>query len=135
MRNLLACHLSGQAWGTLYPVRAAGLIRELSTLPGLAGQLLKDAWRGDRYRQLAERFHTYHNFRYLERGINYPIAREGGLKFKEISYIQAEGYPAGEMKHGQIALIDANMPTIVLAAQNCVYDSQYAIAKVYEPHP
>ena len=58
MRNLLACHLSGQARGTLYPVRAAGLIRELSTLPGLAGQLLKDAWRGDRYRQLAKRFLT-----------------------------------------------------------------------------
>ena len=105
-------------------------IRELATLPGLAGRLLEDAWRGDLYRQLAERFHRYHNFLYLGRGINYPIAREGAFKLKEISYIHAEGYPAGEMKHGPIALIDANMPTVVLAAHNCVYDSQYAIARV-----
>ncbi len=77
--------------------------------------MLEEAWQGDHYRELAERFHTYHNFLYLGRGINYPIAREGALKLKEISYIHAEGYPAGEMKHGPIALIDAEMPTVVVA--------------------
>ena len=118
---LLALYL-GQARGTIAPAQAATLIRELSTLPGLAGQLLEEAWRGDHYRQLAERFHTYHNFLYLGRGINYPIAREGALKLKEISYIHAEGYPAGEMKHGPIALIDATMPTVVVAPRDSVYD-------------
>jgi glucosamine--fructose-6-phosphate aminotransferase (isomerizing) len=118
---LLALYL-GQARGVLDKAHAATLIRELATLPGLAGQLLEDAWRGDHYRQLAERFHTYHNFLYLGRGINYPIAREGALKLKEISYIHAEGYPAGEMKHGPIALIDATMPTVVVAPRDSVYD-------------
>ena len=106
----------------LDPVQAALSIRELATLPGLAGRLLEDAWRGDLYRQLAERFHRYHNFLYLGRGINYPIAREGAFKLKEISYIHAEGYPAGEMKHGPIALIDATMPTVVVAPRDSVYD-------------
>ena len=59
---------------------------------------------------------------YLGRGINYPIAREGALKLKEISYIHAEGYPAGEMKHGPIALIDAGMPTVVVAPRDSVYE-------------
>ena len=67
------------------------------------------------YRQLAERFHTYHNFLYPRRDNNCPIACEGALKLKEISYIHAEGYPAGEMKYGPIALIDANLPTVVVA--------------------
>ncbi len=100
----------------------AELVRELSTLPGLAGQLLEEAWHSERYKQLAERFQHYHNFMYLGRGINYPIAREGALKLKEISYIHAEGYPAGEMKHGPIALIDASMPTVVVAPRDSVYD-------------
>ncbi len=58
----------------------------------------------------------------MGRGINYPIAREGALKLKEISYIHAEGYPAGEMKHGPIALIDPSMPTVVVAPRDSVYD-------------
>ncbi|MCB0089621.1 MAG: SIS domain-containing protein, partial [Caldilineaceae bacterium] len=62
------------------------------------------------------------NFLYLGRGINYPIALEGALKLKEISYIHAEGYPAGEMKHGPIALIDEEMPTVVVALKDRVYD-------------
>jgi glucosamine--fructose-6-phosphate aminotransferase (isomerizing) len=70
---------------------------------------------------LAERFWRHRNFLYLGRGIHYPIAMEGALKLKEISYIHAEGYPAGEMKHGPIALIDAEMPVFVLAPQDAVY--------------
>jgi glucosamine--fructose-6-phosphate aminotransferase (isomerizing) len=98
------------------------LIEALVSLPGLAGDLLDNAWRSDDYRQLAERFYTYQNFLYLGRGINYPIALEGALKLKEISYIHAEGYPAGEMKHGPIALIDPNTPTVVVAPKDSVYD-------------
>ncbi len=74
------------------------------------------------YLDLAERFHGYRNFLFLGRGINYPIALEGALKLKEISYIHAEGYPAGEMKHGPIALIDREMPVVVIAVQDSVYD-------------
>ncbi|MBK8050470.1 MAG: glutamine--fructose-6-phosphate transaminase (isomerizing) [Anaerolineales bacterium] len=118
---LLGLYL-GQERGVLDVELRTALIRELSSLPGLAGELLEEAWRSGRYRQLAERFYTYHNFLYLGRGINYPIAREGALKLKEISYIHAEGYPAGEMKHGPIALIDASMPTVVVAPHDSVYD-------------
>jgi glucosamine--fructose-6-phosphate aminotransferase (isomerizing) len=118
---LLGLYL-GEVRGILgAPVRAE-LVRELSTLPGLAGQLLEEAWHSGRYKQLAEDFQHYHNFMYLGRGINYPIAREGALKLKEISYIHAEGYPAGEMKHGPIALIDSAMPTVVVAPRDSVYD-------------
>ena len=118
---LLALYL-GEARGVFGEEMRAELVRELSTLPGLAGQLLEEAWQSGRYKQLAERFQHYHNFMYLGRGINYPIAREGALKLKEISYIHAEGYPAGEMKHGPIALIDATMPTVVVAPRDSVYD-------------
>jgi glucosamine--fructose-6-phosphate aminotransferase (isomerizing) len=65
--------------------------------------------------ELAKKYHRAENFLYLGRGINYPIALEGALKLKEISYIHAEGYPAGEMKHGPIALIDEEMPVVAIA--------------------
>ena len=71
---------------------------------------------------LARRFHRAENFLYLGRGINYPIALEGALKLKEISYIHAEGYPAGEMKHGPIALIDREMPVVAIATGDAVYE-------------
>jgi glucosamine--fructose-6-phosphate aminotransferase (isomerizing) len=71
--------------------------------------------------QLATKFFKKHDFLFLGRGINYPIALEGALKLKEISYIHAEGYPAGEMKHGPIALIDENMPVVTIATQDHVY--------------
>ena len=71
--------------------------------------------------KLSEEFHKYHNFLYLGRGINYPIALEGALKLKEISYIHAEGYPAGEMKHGPIALLDKTFPVVVIVPQDKVY--------------
>lgn len=112
----------GQERGTLDAASRAELIAGLTSLPGLAGVLLDEAWNSDFYQQLAERFHSYHNFLYLGRGINYAIAREGALKLKEISYIHAEGYPAGEMKHGPIALIDPQMPTVVIAPRDSVYD-------------
>ncbi len=118
---LLALYL-GQQRGVLDDTAMRTHIRMLATLPGLAGELLDAAWHGQHYRNLAERFHTYHNFMYLGRGLHYPIAREGALKLKEISYIHAEGYPAGEMKHGPIALIDAQMPTMVIAPHDGVYD-------------
>ena len=112
----------GQERGVLDEATRGELIHALSTLPGLVGELLEDAWRGDRYRYLAERFHYYQNFLYLGRGIHYPVAREGALKLKEISYIHAEGYPAGEMKHGPIALIDEQMPTVAVAPRDSVYE-------------
>lgn len=72
--------------------------------------------------EIAKKYLHAKDFLYLGRGINYPIALEGALKLKEISYIHAEGYPAGEMKHGPIALIDREMPVVVLATKNEVYE-------------
>ncbi|MCE7989145.1 MAG: glutamine--fructose-6-phosphate transaminase (isomerizing) [Caldilinea sp. CFX5] len=118
---LLALYL-GQERGTLTVAERVELLQAVATLPGLAGTLLEEAWQSGFYRQLAEQFHEFHNFLYLGRGINYAIAREGALKLKEISYIHAEGYPAGEMKHGPIALIDERMPTVVIAPRDSVYD-------------
>ena len=91
----------------------------LGLLPDLVGRVLD---HGDEYTQLAHRLYEREHFLYLGRGINYPIALEGALKLKEISYIHAEGYPAGEMKHGPIALIDEAMPVVVIATQDHVYD-------------
>jgi glucosamine--fructose-6-phosphate aminotransferase (isomerizing) len=71
---------------------------------------------------VAARFHNRSDFLYLGRGVNYPIALEGALKLKEISYIHAEGYPAGEMKHGPIALIDEAMPVVALVPQDAVFE-------------
>ena len=118
---LLALYLAEQR-GVLATPQRAEMLRALSTLPGLAGELLEDAQHSGYYQELAEHYHTFYNFLYLGRGIHYPIAREGALKLKEISYIHAEGYPAGEMKHGPIALIDANLPTVVVAPRDGVYD-------------
>jgi glucosamine--fructose-6-phosphate aminotransferase (isomerizing) len=72
--------------------------------------------------EIAVRFHSRTDFLYLGRGINYPIALEGALKLKEISYIHAEGYPAGEMKHGPIALIDEQMPVVTIAPTDHVFE-------------
>jgi glucosamine--fructose-6-phosphate aminotransferase (isomerizing) len=72
--------------------------------------------------EVAARFHTRTDFLYLGRGINYPIALEGALKLKEISYIHAEGYPAGEMKHGPIALIDERLPVVAISPDDHVFE-------------
>ena len=117
---LLALFLA-QLRDSIGPLARQKLVDDLARLPELAGRLL-DADANTVYEDLAERFHRYRNFLYLGRGINYPVALEGALKLKEISYIHAEGYPAGEMKHGPIALIDRDMPVVTLAPQDEVYD-------------
>jgi glucosamine--fructose-6-phosphate aminotransferase (isomerizing) len=95
------------------------LARNLAQLP----QAIEKALEGEReIRQIARRYHRASDFLFLGRGINYPIALEGALKLKEISYIHAEGYPAGEMKHGPIALIDPDMPVVAIATGDRVYD-------------
>jgi len=76
---------------------------------------------GEEVERISRKFASASDFLYLGRGINYPIALEGALKLKEISYIHAEGYPAGEMKHGPIALIDENLPVVVLAPRDPMY--------------
>jgi glucosamine--fructose-6-phosphate aminotransferase (isomerizing) len=90
----------------------AGERDALARLPKLAGKTLR---LEPRIEELARQYHGARDFLYLGRGLHYPVALEGALKLKEISYIHAEGYPAGEMKHGPIALVDENMPVIVLA--------------------
>ncbi|MDE3074248.1 MAG: glutamine--fructose-6-phosphate transaminase (isomerizing) [Chloroflexota bacterium] len=94
-------------------------VRALSKLPELMAELLE---REQHYERLAAGFFKMRDFLFLGRGINYPIALEGALKLKEISYIHAEGYPAGEMKHGPIALIDENMPVVAIATRDHVYE-------------
>jgi glucosamine--fructose-6-phosphate aminotransferase (isomerizing) len=91
----------------------------LLQLPLLLEQTLKVAGEIE---DVAARFHTCTDFLYLGRGINYPIALEGALKLKEISYIHAEGYPAGEMKHGPIALIDERMPVVTIAPRDHIFE-------------
>jgi len=115
---LLALAL-GELRGTLSGAVLRGYVDALARLPDLMGQVSE---MDDRYDDLVEVFHRREHFLYLGRGINYPIALEGALKLKEISYIHAEGYPAGEMKHGPIALIDKVMPVVTIATQDHVYD-------------
>jgi glucosamine--fructose-6-phosphate aminotransferase (isomerizing) len=115
---LLGVYL-GELRGTLSGERLRGVVDKLALLPDLVGRVLE---HGDVYKRLANEFHDREHFLYLGRGINYPIALEGALKLKEISYIHAEGYPAGEMKHGPIALIDEVMPVVTIAVRDHVYD-------------
>ncbi len=109
--------------GRLDPEEARNRLAELIRIPGLAKDLLK---QGPSLKKLARKYASARNFLYLGRGINYPIALEGALKLKEISYIHAEGYPAGEMKHGPIALIDREMPVVVLVANDDVREKVMA---------
>ena len=109
----------GQARGVLSAEASKPHIDALLQLPQLLEQTLKLAPAVD---EVAGRFHNRADFLYLGRGINYPIALEGALKLKEISYIHAEGYPAGEMKHGPIALIDDGMPVVLLAPRDHVFE-------------
>ncbi|KAA3633603.1 MAG: glutamine--fructose-6-phosphate transaminase (isomerizing) [Calditrichaeota bacterium] len=95
------------------------IIQYLEDIPSQVEQILSNA---DQVEAIAEQYHKADNFLYLGRGINFPVALEGALKLKEISYIHAEGYPAAEMKHGPIALIDENMPVVVIALKDPVYD-------------
>jgi glucosamine--fructose-6-phosphate aminotransferase (isomerizing) len=115
---LLACAL-GAMRGTLSPRRLRQLADDVAHLPALVGRVLE---QDVEYQAMADRFHKAENFLFLGRGINYPIAMEGALKLKEISYIHAEGYPAGEMKHGPIALIDESMPVVAIATRDELYE-------------
>jgi glucosamine--fructose-6-phosphate aminotransferase (isomerizing) len=115
---LLALRL-GQARGALSPEASKPLVDALLQLPHLLEETLKIA---PEVEEIAGRFQSRTDFLYLGRGINYPIALEGALKLKEISYIHAEGYPAGEMKHGPIALIDERMPVVTLAPHDHVFE-------------
>lgn len=119
---LLACYLAQtiQAGGDIKLVeKTAGFARKLAHLPNLVSRLLEPQ---PMYDELSNTFHDRKHFLYLGRGINYPLALEGALKLKEISYIHAEGYPAGEMKHGPIALIDEEMPVLCIAVRDNVYE-------------
>ena len=115
---LLALKL-GRVRGTLAESDASELIRQLYHVPAQMERWLQD---DAAIVDLAKTFHLHRDFLYLGRGVNYPIALEGALKLKEISYIHAEGYPAGEMKHGPIALIDENMPVVALAPHDAVFE-------------
>jgi len=110
---------------TLYLSAQSEQAREQATvaaaLDRLPDQISQILGRNDEIREMAERYHLNKNFLYLGRGYNFPVALEGALKLKEISYIHAEGYPAAEMKHGPIALIDENMPVVFIAPRGRVY--------------
>jgi glucosamine--fructose-6-phosphate aminotransferase (isomerizing) len=113
---LLAGHL-GQVRGRLSGEAAKNILQEFTRIP----HKMETALQADEtglYENLARQFFRQADFLYLGRGIHYPIALEGALMLKEISYIHAEGYPAGEMKHGPNALIDENLPVVVLATRD-----------------
>jgi glucosamine--fructose-6-phosphate aminotransferase (isomerizing) len=111
---LTALYLA-QVRGKLTPALAQTLMQELTRIPHKIETILQ---RDAEVEDLAKQFFRYSDFLYLGRGIHYPIALEGALKLKEISYIHAEGYPAGEMKHGPNALIDENLPVVVIATRD-----------------
>ena len=109
----------GREKGSLAPEHYTQVIDDLLVLPEKIEKIFDQK---ERIEQLSTRFTYAHNFIYLGRGINYPVALEGALKLKEISYIHAEGYPAAEMKHGPIALIDEEMPIVVIATRDKIYE-------------
>jgi glutamine---fructose-6-phosphate transaminase (isomerizing) len=109
----------GRDLGVVSAKARKAFVQDIVEIPHLIEGLLKSS---DHVAQIAKKYLHARDFLYLGRGINYPIALEGALKLKEISYVHAEGYPAGEMKHGPIALIDREMPVVVLATKNDVYD-------------
>jgi glucosamine--fructose-6-phosphate aminotransferase (isomerizing) len=116
--QLLALYLA-QVRGTLSPEVILEHLDGLLHLPQTVEQAIKASAATEK---IAERFYNRTDFLFLGRGINYPIALEGALKLKEISYIHAEGYPAGEMKHGPIALIDEQMPVVAIAPDDAVFE-------------
>ncbi|MBQ7510050.1 MAG: glutamine--fructose-6-phosphate transaminase (isomerizing) [Prevotella sp.] len=109
----------GEAKGTIARDEYLKVVKGLSEIPEKIREVLK---ANDKVADLARTFTYAHNFLYLGRGFSYPVALEGALKLKEISYIHAEGYPAAEMKHGPIALIDSDMPVVVVATHDAMYE-------------
>ncbi len=124
--TLMALHI-GQKKGTIPSKRYYRLVNELAAIPKKVEAVLDQE---PLMRQIAADFHESTNALYLGRGVNFPVALEGALKLKEISYIHAEGYPAAEMKHGPIALIDAEMPVVFLATTDEIYEK--AVSNVQE---
>lgn len=116
--TMLALTLA-QAKGSIAEDEYLKIVKELTTIPEKLEKVLQ---LNGPLSELAKIFTYAHNFIYLGRGYSYPVALEGALKLKEISYIHAEGYPAAEMKHGPIALIDAEMPVVVIATKNELYE-------------
>ena len=116
--TMLALTLA-EAKGTIKRDEYVKVVEELTAIPEKIKEVLKS---NDAIADLARTFTYAHNFLYLGRGFSYPVALEGALKLKEISYIHAEGYPAAEMKHGPIALIDSDMPVVVIATHNAMYE-------------
>jgi glucosamine--fructose-6-phosphate aminotransferase (isomerizing) len=111
--------LIGRRNGNISPEQGREIAQELVKLPEKVREILK---LNDFIEEIAQRLKEHRNFLYLGRGYNYPVALEGALKLKEISYIHAEGYPAAEMKHGPIALIDENMPVVFIAPKDSIYE-------------
>ena len=116
---ILMALLTGKKKGKLSEVNYRQIIAELELIPSKMKKVLE---LENYIKKIANKFKNVSNFLYLGRGYNFPVALEGALKLKEISYIHAEGYPAAEMKHGPIALIDDEMPTIVIATKQSSYD-------------
>jgi glutamine---fructose-6-phosphate transaminase (isomerizing) len=116
--TLLALQIAHKR-GTISESRFRQVLNELETIPAKVEQALKS---NDKVKIIAERYKDARNFLYLGRGYGFPVALEGALKLKEISYIHAEGYPAAEMKHGPIALIDEEMPVVVIATKHGSYE-------------
>ena len=116
--SMLALALAKEK-GTISKETYMHVVKELHAIPGKMEEVLK---LNNRIGDLSRTFTYARNFLYLGRGYSYPIALEGALKLKEISYIHAEGYPAAEMKHGPIALIDSDMPVVVIATHNAMYE-------------
>ena len=108
-----------EAKGTVKRNEYLEIVKGLSEIPMKIREVLQT---NEKVADLARTFTYAHNFLYLGRGFSYPVALEGALKLKEISYIHAEGYPAAEMKHGPIALIDSDMPVVVIATHNAMYE-------------
>jgi glucosamine--fructose-6-phosphate aminotransferase (isomerizing) len=119
--QLLALYLA-QVRGSLSADAARTHIQALLELPKLIERTIKTS---PRMEEIAGRLYSRSDFLFLGRGINFPIALEGALKLKEISYIHAEGYPAGEMKHGPIALIDEQVPVVTIAPRDEVFDKMF----------
>ncbi len=118
LMTLIALNLAHRR-GTISNSYFQQLLNELEAIPGKVAKVLR---YDDQIKYIASEIKDRHNALYLGRGHNFPVALEGALKLKEISYIHAEGYPAAEMKHGPIALIDENMPVIVIATNKSAYD-------------
>jgi glucosamine--fructose-6-phosphate aminotransferase (isomerizing) len=116
--NMMALKIA-RAKGTIDPDVYHALLHELNQIPDKVAQILKNT---EAIKAIAEKYADASDFLFLGRGYNFPVALEGALKLKEISYIHAEGYPAAEMKHGPIALVDENLPVVFVATRDRYYD-------------